>query len=181
MPSTRIFVVPFGRRTTCMSRATTPIRKRSPAAGSCWSAFRCATSSTTLPSFAAASTAASECARPMSSGMTTYGNTTTSRSGSTGKPLGYLKALGVAGKDQRHGRNLPHCRLQTTTSAVAVSWNWLLHMKSLGTPLASRGRHPAASSRAHSNQRCCPVTPLSSVSSAKSRAEAACPASRRAQ
>ena len=86
-PSIRILVVPPVSRVTCCRRPTTPMRCRSAAVGVCTSAERWVTISSSLdpPPPVASATAASEPARPISRGMATWGNRTTSRSGRTGR------------------------------------------------------------------------------------------------
>ena len=86
-PSTSTRAAPFGSRVYWSTRASVPVRNRSAAAGSCTLLSFCATSSTSLSEASAASRAASDPGRPTSSGMATCGNSTTSRSGSTGSRL----------------------------------------------------------------------------------------------
>src|SRR5690606_35251325 len=83
-PSTSTFTVPSGRRRCWSTTPIVPISNRSAAPGSSRATWRCATSRSCRSPWLAASSAAIDLARPTKSGTTMCGNTTMSRSGSSG-------------------------------------------------------------------------------------------------
>src|SRR5712664_1049333 len=88
LPSTNTFTVPSGSLSICRMFEMQPILYRSSAVGSSLAADFCATRRMLLPASMAISMALIDLARPTKSGMTMCGNTTTSRSGSSGYWLG---------------------------------------------------------------------------------------------
>src|SRR2546421_2404191 len=88
LPSTSTFTVPSGSLSICRMFEMQPILYRSSAVGSSLAADFCATSKMLLPASMAISIALIDFGRPTKSGMTMCGNTTTSRSGSSGYWLG---------------------------------------------------------------------------------------------
>ena len=84
-PSTSTLMVPSGSLSSCRIWASVPVSYRSPAPGSSVSADFCATSRIRLSPSIAWSSARIDLSRPTNSGITMCGNTTTSRSGSTGR------------------------------------------------------------------------------------------------
>src|SRR5712691_12155512 len=88
LPSTSTFTVPSGSLSICRMFEMQPILYRSSAVGSSLAAVFCATSRMLLPASMAISIALIDFGRPTKSGMTMCGNTTTSRSGSSGYWLG---------------------------------------------------------------------------------------------
>src|SRR5437660_658421 len=88
LPSTSTFTVPSGSLSICRMFEMQPILYRSSAVGSSLAADFCATSRMLLPASMAISMALIDFGRPTKSGMTMCGNTTTSRSGSSGYWLG---------------------------------------------------------------------------------------------
>src|SRR5229473_3162073 len=88
LPSTNTFTVPSGSLSICRMFEMQPILYRSSAVGSSLAADFCATSRMLLPASMAISIALIDFGRPTKSGMTMCGNTTTSRSGSSGYWLG---------------------------------------------------------------------------------------------
>ncbi len=83
-PSTSTLTVPSGSFSSCRMVATVPTVYRSRGLGSSTSAAFCATSRICLSRRMASSSARMDLSRPTNSGMTMWGYTTTSRSGSTG-------------------------------------------------------------------------------------------------
>src|SRR5215467_3803261 len=83
-PSTSTFTVPSGSFSICRMFEMQPILYRSSAPGSSLAADFCATSRMLLPASMAISIALIDFGRPTKSGITMCGNTTTSRSGSSG-------------------------------------------------------------------------------------------------
>src|SRR5712692_8908348 len=88
LPSTSTLTVPSGSLSICRMFEMQPILYRSSAVGSSLAADFCATSRMLLPASMAISIALIDFGRPTKSGMTMCGNTTTSRSGSSGYWLG---------------------------------------------------------------------------------------------
>src|SRR6266849_5122944 len=88
LPSTSTLTVPSGSLSICRMFEMQPILYRSSAVGSSLAAVFCATSRMLLPASMAISIALIDFGRPTKSGMTMCGNTTTSRSGSSGYWLG---------------------------------------------------------------------------------------------
>src|SRR5438093_6853049 len=88
LPSTSTFTVPSGSLSIWSMLEMQPILYRSSAVGSSLAADFCATSRMLLPASMAISMALIDFGRPTKSGMTMCGNTTTSRSGSSGYWLG---------------------------------------------------------------------------------------------
>src|SRR5258708_3266605 len=88
LPSTNTFTVPSGSLSICRMFEMQPILYRSSAVGSSLAADFCATRRMLLPASMAISMALIDFGRPTKSGMTMCGNTTTSRSGSSGYWLG---------------------------------------------------------------------------------------------
>ena len=86
-PSTSTLMVPSGSLSSCSTWASVPISYRSSAPGSSVSADFCATSRMRLSDSIAWSRARMDLSRPTNSGITMCGNTTTSRSGSTGRVM----------------------------------------------------------------------------------------------
>src|SRR6267142_305254 len=84
MPSTSTRMVPSGRRNSCSTRTTVPTAYSSSCDGSATSLRRCAVTNSIRSRVTARSIALMEGRRPTSSGIVMYGNTTTSRSGSSG-------------------------------------------------------------------------------------------------
>src|SRR5690606_26732974 len=84
-PSTSTLMVPSGSLSSCSTVARVPTPYRSAAPGSSTSADFCATSAMRRSPSIASSSARMDFSRPTNSGMTMCGNTTTSRSGSTGR------------------------------------------------------------------------------------------------
>src|SRR5437660_2201107 len=84
LPSTSTLTVPSGSLSICRMFEMQPILYRSSAVGSSLAADFCATSRMLLPASIAISIALIDFGRPTKSGMTMCGNTTTSRSGSSG-------------------------------------------------------------------------------------------------
>src|SRR5690606_31324417 len=84
-PSTSTLMVPSGSLSNCSTVARVPTPYRSAAPGSSTSADFCATSAMRRSPSIASSSARMDFSRPTNSGMTMCGNTTTSRSGSTGR------------------------------------------------------------------------------------------------
>src|SRR5262245_38569970 len=84
LPSTSTFTVPSGSFSICRMLEMQPILYRSSAAGSSLLADFCATRRMLLPASIAISIALIDLGRPTKSGITMCGNTTTSRSGSSG-------------------------------------------------------------------------------------------------
>ena len=84
-PSTSTLIVPSGSLSSCSTWASVPTVYRSPAAGSSVSADFCATNRMRLSASMAFSSARIDLSRPTNSGITMCGNTTTSRSGNTGR------------------------------------------------------------------------------------------------
>src|SRR6266853_370329 len=84
LPSTSTLTVPSGSLSICRMFEMQPILYRSSAVGSSLAADFCATSRMLLPVSMAISIALIDFGRPTKSGMTMCGNTTTSRSGSSG-------------------------------------------------------------------------------------------------
>src|SRR5256885_2782801 len=112
LPSTSTFTVPSGSLSICRMFEMQPILYRSSAVGSSLAADFCATSKMLLPASMAISIALIDFGRPTKGGMTMCGNTTTSRSGSSGYWLG-AEAISFdrcfpEKKDQRvHGGGAP--------------------------------------------------------------------------
>ncbi len=104
-PSTSTLMVPSGSLSSCSTCARVPTVYRSPAAGSSVSADFCATSRMRLSASIAFSSARIDLSRPTNSGITMCGNTTTSRSGNTGRSrisgwdwaMGHSAGMGVFG------------------------------------------------------------------------------------
>src|SRR5258708_7402328 len=88
MPCTNTFKVASGSLMICRMFEMQPILYRSSAVGSSLAADFCATRRMLLPASMAISMALIDLGRPTKSGMTMCGNTTTSRSGSSGYWLG---------------------------------------------------------------------------------------------
>ena len=84
-PSTRTLTVPSGNFSICKMVATQPISYTSSGVGSSFPADFWAASMMLLPASIAASSARIERGRPTNSGITIWGNTTTSRNGNRGK------------------------------------------------------------------------------------------------
>jgi hypothetical protein len=87
-PSTSTFTVPSGSLSICRMLETQPMSNMSSALGSSLPAAFWATSMICRPASIAASSALMDLGRPTNSGMTMCGNTTTSRSGSSGSVIG---------------------------------------------------------------------------------------------
>ena len=85
VPSTSTLMVPSGSLSSCSTCASVPTVYRSAAAGSSVSADFCASRMMRLSASIACSSARMDLSRPTNSGMTMCGNTTTSRSGRTGR------------------------------------------------------------------------------------------------
>ena len=83
-PSTSTFTVPSGSFSICRMLETQPIEYMSPGPGSSLAADFCATSRIDFPASIAVSIALMDFGRPTKSGITIWGNTTTSRNGSSG-------------------------------------------------------------------------------------------------
>jgi hypothetical protein len=83
-PSTSTFTVPSGSLSICRILETQPIAYMSCGPGSSFAADFCATSRIDFPASIAVSIALMDFGRPTNSGITMWGNTTTSRSGSSG-------------------------------------------------------------------------------------------------
>ncbi len=93
-PSTSTFTVPSGSFSICRMLATQPISNMSSGLGSSLPAAFCATSMIWRPASIAASKALMDLSRPTNSGITMCGNTTTSRSGSSGSVMGSAGRIG---------------------------------------------------------------------------------------
>jgi hypothetical protein len=87
-PSTSTFTVPSGSLSICRMLDTQPIANMSSGRGSSLPAAFCATNMIWRPPSIAASSALIDLGRPTNSGITMWGNTTTSRSGSSGSVIG---------------------------------------------------------------------------------------------
>jgi hypothetical protein len=98
-PSTSTFTVPSGSLSICRMLDTQPISNMSSGFGSSLPAAFCATSMIWRPASIAASSALIDFGRPTNSGITMCGNTTTSRSGSSGNVIGSGGSTGMS----RHG------------------------------------------------------------------------------
>ncbi len=83
-PSTSTFTVPSGSFSICRMFDTQPMAYMSPGPGSSLAADFCATRRIDFPASIAVSIALMDFGRPTNSGITMCGNTTTSRSGSSG-------------------------------------------------------------------------------------------------
>ncbi|MNK99181.1 hypothetical protein D3C87_1195670 [compost metagenome] len=88
VPSTSTFTVPSGSFSICRILAMQPTSYRSSAVGSSLAAVFWATSMMLLPDSIAVSSALMDFGRPTNSGITMCGNTTTSRSGNSGRRIG---------------------------------------------------------------------------------------------
>ena len=104
-PSTSTFTVPSGSLSICRMVDTQPTSNMSLTEGSSLAAAFCATSMMRRSAAMAVSSALMLLGRPTNSGMTMWGNTTTSRSGSSGR------SMGVAGRgtfpDMKNPRGEP--------------------------------------------------------------------------
>src|SRR5882672_2782360 len=114
LPSTSTFTVPSGSFSICRMLEMQPILYRSSAVGSSLAADFCATRRMLLPASIAISIALIDFGRPTKRGMTMWGNTTTSRSGSSGYWLGAVDTIssamafpGEGSKTALLGRNAP--------------------------------------------------------------------------
>src|SRR2546421_2841256 len=87
MPSTSTFTVPSGSFSICRMLDTQPTSNMSSGFGSSLPAAFCATSMICRPASIAASSALMDLGRPTKSGITMWGKTTTSRSGSSGSVI----------------------------------------------------------------------------------------------
>ena len=94
MPSTSTLTVPSGSFSICRMLETQPISNMSSARGSSLPAAFWATSMIWRPASIAASKALMDLGRPTNSGITMCGNTTTSRSGSSGSVIGSEGRMG---------------------------------------------------------------------------------------
>src|SRR6266850_5979359 len=113
-PSTSTFTVPSGSFSICRMLDTQPIEYMSCGPGSSLAADFCATSRIDFPASIAVSIALIDFGRPTKSGITMWGNTTTSRSGSSGYWLGAVDTIssamafpGEGSKTALLGRNAP--------------------------------------------------------------------------
>src|SRR6266853_2045046 len=127
LPSTSTLTVPSGSLSICRMFEMQPILYRSSAVGSSLAADFCATSRMLLPASMAISIALIDFGRPTKSGMTMCGNTTTSRSGSSGYWLGAdALSFDMAFPEKKINRYIGAMRPRSScaplgTTAVALS------------------------------------------------------------
>src|SRR5688572_26900089 len=127
-PSTSTLIVPSGSFSSCSTCASVPISCRSFAPGASVSADFCATSRMRLSDSIAWSSARIDLSRPTNNGMTMCGNTTTSRSGSTGRSevsacwVMWAPAVEKSGRDAPGQRYRPGGQRGAQCAPLARLW-----------------------------------------------------------